>query len=397
MHLLVTNIFFEPFTYGGATVVAEEVVRELARQTDWKITVVSASSSLGIQPYTVVRTEGAGVTNIVIGLPPFLGGADAYLNANAEALFGQLLTSLAPDVVHAHCVQNIGAGPLRMAKSRDIPLVVSVHDFWWLCERQFMINNKGAYCGLEEIRPKNCASCVDNPAETRVRDEVLRGVLNDASVITYPSKFTRDLYERSGIRTDAGIVWQNGVHGPSAEFFDLQQKRRALDPRVSFGFVGGPSVIKGWPLMRKAFAFLDRDDFVVNVVDASADQSWWRPSDFDALPGEWRILPPYRQSTIDRFYSQIDVMLFLSQWKETFGLTLREAATRGLEIIQTAGGGTTEHPAYEDASVLEIGAGPQDIAKALSDVLEGPRRAQPCTVRGYAEQAEQLINIVGNL
>lgn len=397
MHLLVTNVFFDPFSYGGATVVAEEVVRELARKTDWQITVVSVSSSLGIEPYHMVRTQGAGVDHIIISVPQLLAGADNYLNSQVEMIFEQLVNSITPDVVHAHCVQNIGAGGLRAVNAQGIPLIISVHDFWWLCERQFMITGKGRYCRRERINPDLCASCVDSISSNRARDRILRDVLNNASVITYPSRFARDLHERSGIDESRGIVWPNGVRLPNPTFFERQAERRLRDPRLSFGFVGGPSQIKGWPVIKEAFNKLDRNDFIVNVVDASADRSWWRQGDFSDLPGEWRISPRYTQERLDDFYVEIDALLFLSQWKETFGLALREAAARGLDIVQTEGGGTTEYDGFGNARVVQIGDGPEKVAIELNALLEGYRNGRPGRVRGYSEQADDLIRIINNL
>ena len=40
---------------------------------------------------------------------------------------------------------------------------------------------------------------------------------------------------------------------PGPGFFEAQARRRAKSPRTVFGFVGGPSQIKGWPVMRAAF------------------------------------------------------------------------------------------------------------------------------------------------
>ena len=39
------------------------------------------------------------------------------------------------------------------------------------------------------------------------------------------------------------------------------------------------------------------------------------------LPSEFKIVERFAQEDIDRFYKKIDVLLFPSQWGETFGLT----------------------------------------------------------------------------
>lgn len=394
MHLLITNIFFDPFSYGGATVVAEEVLREISKQTDWKITVISTSADLDIPPYQFIRTQGAGATHFIISRPLLADGAASYINSQIEAVFSQLLENLAPDIIHAHCMQHIGVGGLREAVSRNIPLIISTHDFWWLCEHQFMITPKGEYCHKTKITPDSCRVCVHNIGATRARDKMLREVLAQADVITYPSEFSRTIHEASGLQARSGKVWPNGVNGPAADYVQRRDARRVRDPRTAFGFVGGPSQIKGWPVIKQAFSLLDRDDFVVNLVDASHDQSWWSPTDFHGLPGEWRILPRYNQSNLDDFYHQVDVLLFLSQWKETFGLSLREAAARGLTIVQTEGGGTVEYDGIDHAHLVQIGDGPQIVADRLQDILASPRPVYQGQVRSYAEQARQMIDII---
>jgi glycosyltransferase involved in cell wall biosynthesis len=55
-----------------------------------------------------------------------------------------------------------------------------------------------------------------------------------------------------------------------------------------------------------------------------------------------KIIPAYSQDNIDDFFSSIDVLLFPTQWKESFGLTVREAIARDVWVIVTAAGGVTE-------------------------------------------------------
>ena len=57
------------------------------------------------------------------------------------------------------------------------------------------------------------------------------------------------------------------------------------------------------------------------------------------IPGEIVIVPPYNRETMDEFFASIDVLLFPSQWKESFGLTVREAIARGVWVIATEAGG----------------------------------------------------------
>ena len=64
-----------------------------------------------------------------------------------------------------------------------------------------------------------------------------------------------------------------------------------------------------------------------------------------AIGGQWArswCEPAYRQDEMDAFFSAIDVLLFPSQWKESFGLTVREALARDVWVIATDCGGPAE-------------------------------------------------------
>ena len=266
-HILLANVFFAPFSYGGATVVAEQVAHALVENEGYRITAVSMCCRNDLAPYVVVKSEQNGITNYLINVPPTRSYGEQYDNANVTARLAELVSTLQPDLVHAHCIQDMGVGIVTAAQAQGIPVILSVHDFWWICDRQFMIKVDQQYCGQNPVKIENCKGCVDNFWAAKTRFEELQRIGSKADRVTYPSAFARDLSEASGFAPGQGIVWENGVHHPRAGFFDRQARRRAKDSRITFGFVGGPSQIKGWPLIKRAFAELDQEDFRVLLVD----------------------------------------------------------------------------------------------------------------------------------
>ena len=102
---------------------------------------------------------------------------------------------------------------------------------------------------------------------------------------------------------------------------------------------------------------------------------------------------------MDAFYAGIDVLLFMSQWKETFGLTIREALARGISVIQTDSGGTTEHAAADPALLIPIGSGPEVLRARLVAALDAhPAAAAPVvTVAGFDDQARAFERILATL
>ena len=393
LRLLILNVHFSPTTYGGATVVAEEVALALQRQHGVQVSVISAISRGDLVPYAVMRVESLGMTHYMINLPPGRGAVETEMNPQVTERVAALVAGLAPDLAHVHCVQDLGAGCLTALREAGVPVILSVHDYWWLCERQFMMRPNGHYCGQDPIRVEACRGCVDDISRSRRRMATLGAIAAGCDRITYPSQHALDLSLRSGLGVaERSLVWTNGVRLPGPEFAARQAQHRAAGGPLVFGFLGGPSVSKGWPLLKAAFSALDRDDFDLQLVNGSPWGNWWDGHDLGPLRGRVTVIPRFAQDQIDDFYAGIDCLLFLSQWKETFGLTIREAISRGVRVIQTDSGGTVDHPLADPARLVPIGAPPARLLTELTRVLDAPRdHPAPVAVASYADQAASFM------
>lgn len=350
-----------------------------------------------LPPYTVVRSQRDGMDTFRINLP---GGATvrmAHRNDLINLRVRQLVAELQPDLAHLHCIQGLGAGVVQEIADAGIPCILSVHDYWWLCERQFMVRPDGTHCGQDPVDVNRCSGCVQVLQNTRDRQAYLFDAVARADLVTFPSAFCHGLSMRSGLPARRAVIWENGVVQPSADFFEAQAARRTRASGLTFGFVGGPSAVKGWPLIRAAFSRVKTHDFHGVVVDGSLDGSWWRPAMLAGLPGQWSIHPRYEHPHgLDRFFTSIDVLLFVSQWREAFGLAVREAICRGVRVIQTAGGGATEHTTA--ARTLPIGAGPDALSALLDAELSRPHdHPDPIPCRDFDAQARDLLHLIETL
>lgn len=337
MRILVINVLYPPQAFGGATIVADQTTRLFVEAGDEVLVITSDQSGHEI-PGSLYRYEWGDVPVVAVAVSP--GESSAYRNESFAARFVEICDAFRPDVVLTHCVQGMGASFLEYCEAARIPSVVFVHDAWWLCERQFMINGHGSYCHQSSITPAVCRFCVDDPPATARRDRYLRERLLGADSVLFPSQFFRDLYVSSGIPADRCCVVKNGVQAARPSHPSPCSQSPA---RVRFGFVGGVGPIKGADNIRRVFMGLERTDYELVCVDnltnlglTSHQFADWR------IRGALRVRLGYTQSSIDDFFDEIDVLLFPSQWKESFGLAVREALIRHKWVIATDGGGTTE-------------------------------------------------------
>jgi glycosyltransferase involved in cell wall biosynthesis len=301
--------------------------------------------------------------------------------------------------VHFHCLQGISASVLDACTDRGLPFVITVHDAWWICERQFMVTREGRYCAQQKIDLHICQACIPTADHLQERWEMSHQRLAGAARLLFPSDFHRDLHLANGIDPHSAVVNRNGVRWPA----------RPRPPRqagvLRFGYVGGNDGVKGIHLIREAFEKLARTDFSLTLTDNTTNMglstmhtNGWK------IRGELHIIPAYRQDTMDDFFESIDVLLFPSQWKESFGLTVREALIRDVWVIATDGGGTVED-IFDgvNGTILPFTATATDLREAIEALLARPDRLASHVnphkqrVTTYQAQAAELHAILSEV
>lgn len=401
--LLAANVWFAPRSYGGATMVAEALARRVAASGDWAVDVLSFSNYGASTRPALFRTRLAtGGEHWTINLGGERPRDLSFDNPEMTAEIARLLARLKPDAAHLHCIQDLGIGLIDALHAARIPFLLSTHDYWWLCERSFLMDYRGRFCGQERIDPAICAPCVENRGTlARRRDRALEA-LSRAARITYPSREARRRHEINGAPPERGALLPNGVAPPGPGF----AKRPSA--RLRFGYVGGPGPIKGWPVIERAFAALDPERAELVLVDAARNvgASWWGAYRFGPLARHATIVPGYAPATADGFYAGIDALLFLSAWPETFGLTTREAALRGVHVVATDCGAPVEPLTDgENATILPFGAGARELRRALARLVEeglpspGPaaRAKLEAEVVSPEAQAAALLRLLGEI
>lgn len=366
---MIVNVHYAPLSYGGATIVAENMAKALARDHGWQVLVVTSFYDSAVVPYGLKRYAADGIDVIGVCIPRRgLSFIESYANAGFDAALMAIAGSFRPDVVHVHSVQSMGASFLPLLAERGIPVAVTLHDAWWWCERQFMVKPDGQYCHQESVDLKLCRSCVDDGERTARRSAMLMDCLSRAQLYLFPSDFFKVLGIANGLKPERCVTNKNGVLLPGAAY------RRSAPPpdiKLRFGFVGGPGPNKGAMQALKALRSLRRSDYEFVVVDAAQNNATTWRTGFDwSVPGKLAFHPAYNMSTIDQFFSGIDVLLFPSQWKESFGLTVREALARDVWVIASDAGGVSEDCIDGvNSTLIPMGRDHGPLAKTITDLL----------------------------
>jgi glycosyltransferase involved in cell wall biosynthesis len=365
---------------GGGTTVPRLAAKELARR-GWDVTVFHAAvkPTASKQPYEVVEWVEDGVRLIGVHNRPHglfdLGNPDREINDPAiSAAFERALEQVRPDVVHFHNLHNLGASLIDQVAARGVPAYFTTHNYWLVCPRVYLLNDKGSICAGPGDGSA-CAACVGSAdvagyqrrlAEIRSRAERgLTAILSVSDAVRrtlvnagYPAELIDTV--RQAMPHDAEIWEQVGR--------DRTPGRVAKDLTVAF--LGSAYPHKGPQLLIEA---AQRSQARINVKilgevpDRFADQ-------LKALDrrGNVELCGSFSPSEIGGLLRGVDAVALPSMWWDCAPLAAAECLAARTPVLVPRLGGLPEAIRDGIDGLTFDGLDVDDLARTLDRLASEP-------------------------
>ena len=172
-----------------------------------------------------------------------------------------------PDVFHMISGYLLSGRALQVAQALQIPTVVTLTDFWFLCRRITMLRSDGRV-SRAPINPVTCAQCLGEEQgryrwlgrlmprvmgaywrhQARAIERVttrltfLRDTLNQVDAIISPSQFLRSVFVEAGVEPERVVFSRQGHDVPQLSPATMEKKPTS-DLRV--GYLGQIAELKG--------------------------------------------------------------------------------------------------------------------------------------------------------
>ncbi|MBA2607966.1 MAG: glycosyltransferase [Actinobacteria bacterium] len=335
-----------------------------------------------------------------IEIHPWVGWSDANNidNPVVTADYRQWLTRIRPDVVHVHSCQAIGVGVVEAAADAGIPVVVTMHDFWWCCARQFLADRTYRPCML--VVDAGICPCEVDHHWLGLRNARLRDALERAAVLLCVSKSAADVMAANGVDPTKLRVDENGLD----QVTEIAPPTRASHAGVTFRYTGGWNEMKGARVVVEAARELaaavptgwrmiahDLEDFLVaNDVSLAG------------LPVQ--SVPAFTPDQAAAVWAATDVLLLPSIMRESHSLVTREALSAGVPVICTDTLGPEEVVADGVNGLVVPAADPSSLTEAMRRVVADDallsamrREATAVPVRAITDQVDGLLDLYGEL
>ncbi len=248
----------------------------------------------------------------VIGVPamPFPGRSEYRLPIGLPRRARRDIVAFAPNIFHVASPDPLGHAAVSFGRSRDLPVVASVHTRFETYPR---------YYGLAFLEP--------------LTEAILRRFYRRCDAIFAPSESMAQLLREQRMSYDVGI-WSRGV---DREIFSPARRdlawRRALglgDDEVAIGFVGRLVMEKGLDVFADTIDRLRRRGVAhrVVVVGAGPAREWFERR----LPDDALFAGFQKGADLGRAVASLDLM-FNPSVTETFGNVTLEAMAAGLAVV----------------------------------------------------------------
>jgi len=378
-----------PLHKGGSEIHAHQTARELVSRGH-DVTALFTERDLSVAEGTQRRGELEGVPTIeVVHQREYGDLRESWEEERSLAIFRELLAELDPDVVHFHHLAIWGSGALVAAREHGARVVVTLHDYWAICDAATLLRSDGELC--TEGTRGDCSDCLarhplrpelwgrpelrgeaQGPATpelyaraARARFEKHRADLPAAHVVISPSRFLAERFEEAGfLRAEDCVVCKAGYPGP---LHPPRTRSVASDERpLRVGYVGGIYFSKGLHVLVEAMASLD-DVPVELAVHGHLD---WFPDYVASLERAAAGRPvrfhgPFDPGELDRVLATIDVLVVPSVWYENMPITIQEGYRNGIPVVAAGLGGMAE-AVVDGAGGLTF---PRGDARALAGTL----------------------------
>lgn len=378
-----------PEYLGGTETYAAALAQELARQGHG----VSVFARCGrperpeyaVETTTVEQVEVSRINNTLRQSTSFM---DSYQNDTIAARFGGVLDRFQPDIVHFQHLVYLSTTCVREAAQRQIPVVMTLHDYWLICQRGRFLKPDLSVCPGQT--DSGCAQCFHHLLDPKMstlyrwlkpllgqqswlreqarrwygkragsqsvslaaRQQIqarmahIRALCESVSLFLAPSRFLCEQFVAFGIPPEKILFHECGLQTDA-----IQPAPRALIPQKNggkrpliFGYIGVVDPVKGVHLLVEAFQTLPQAELRIYGGEAAyapyPDEKRFRSQ--LASSARIRRMGRYEQPELGRILAEVDVVVVPSIWYENAPLVIREAFLAHTPVITADFGGMRE-------------------------------------------------------
>lgn len=302
-------------------------------------------------------------------------------NEEAELAFDKVIQHFSPDIIHFQHIHSILPFSLMLKSvTSTIPTVITLHDYWYICPKTYMLNEDGTHCD-GPTSPEKCAKCFFlnediNFTENKnlffyttelfaKRLEISRLIFSKANLTTAPSKFLLDKYKQF-------VTFRQSIRLPLGLDTSGQQQYKTYSKSIRFGFLGNIAPLKNVHGLIESFS-RTTGEATLHVYGKMNNGELANALNYLASKDNRIVLHgSYHPNDLCNILSQIDVGIVPSFF-ENYPLVAREFLNAKIPVIASRVGGIPEIITHNNNGLLFNPLHTDELQRCIQTFIDDPR------------------------
>jgi glycosyltransferase involved in cell wall biosynthesis len=335
----------------------------------------------------------------------------SFDNPLLGAWFSEFLQQIRPDLVHINSCYLLSASTIAAVKQQALPLIVTLHDFWFVCPRITLLKPTGQVCTVPE-NVAECAWCLateqrrfrlpetvfgevagrvaqrllalpfgagllgvrPDADEIAYRRQLLLDALRQADLILAPSQFLRSVFIKQGVNPAKIVYSRYGLD--TSHWLTLPEKNGTPSTELQIGYIGQLSHHKGVHLLVEAFERLNFSRRPARLKIYGAPEAFpkyvQRLREIANGNPAIEFLGRFDNRRVAEILYKTDITVVPSIWYENSPIAIMEALTAGTPVVTTNLGGMPELVQHNVNGLLFRRGDVEDLTSQLQRLLDEP-------------------------
>ncbi|MCK4667801.1 glycosyltransferase [Candidatus Dependentiae bacterium] len=379
MKILLVSNGIPPEKKGGTEIYTYTLAKHLAGR-NLEVGIIAFSEKVKDKSIEFKREDNISIYTIgnkASRLNPIKRFKSTYFNKKLDTVILKVINEFKPDLLHIQHLIKLSSGFLEKI---NIPYIVTLNDFWFICPLIQMLKPSGILC--DNSNPGNCMECIRQKYHlaltanllipfgvklVRERNKYLVNILNNANAVISPSFFLMDVHKKNGINNKNFKVLRYGL---DIRRFILPDIKKNTD-KFKIIYIGSILPHKGLDILVKVFQKLkikrnpELHIYGYNGGDDKYFNTWAR-----TIPEENIFFHGAIDNTdVPKILKQMNLLVVPSKWYENSPIIIYESYLSELPFLVSDLGGMKELVEVTGAgAVFQVGDS-SNLAENIKSII----------------------------
>lgn len=275
------------------------------------------------------------------------------------------------DIVHVAHPFRCGSSCLHVASNKQIPVLLTLTDFWAICPNIIAVTNNGQLCRSPEGGKKCITECFQNTDKEIIvkRLEDIRQMFGMADYCTTSTQILKKIIHSNYPLCEMKVI-RFGKN-----YSDIRKNSRVYskDSQIAVGFLSTLQPHKGAHILIDAFNKIQQDNITLKIYGHYFDHhEYYRSLKNLTSLKKVQFCDAYKYEDFQQMLDDLDVVVVPSIWWENSPLVLLRSLAHNVPVIVSDLEGMTEIiKDDENGFVFDVGDA-DSLAKVLKKIGQDP-------------------------